>query len=198
LKNIGYYISIIGSLILYFIISFFVPKIDTLTYAEYKRKVENSTNTNITKKEVTYAQENENINVIIIKNIEEISSKYDGEIPLFTITSILMENINTNFKGIKLKEIESGVNETFANNKDMLEKYFGITNKTELSLLLNKIKSLKNNNIISARIEENSCVKNEKHTMFSLIIKLSNNEEIKLNVKISNYAKTAEKNIEIS
>jgi len=135
LKNIGYYISIIGSLILYFIISFFVPKIDTLTYAEYKRKVENSTNTNITKKEVTYAQENENINVIILNNIEEISSKYDGEIPLFTITSILMENINTNFKGIKLKEIESGVNETFANNKDMLEKYFGITNKTELSLL---------------------------------------------------------------
>jgi len=198
LKNIGYYISIIGSLILYFIISFFVPKIDTLTYAEYKRKVENSTNTNITKKEVTYAQENENINVIILNNIEEISSKYDGEIPLFTITSILMENINTNFKGIKLKEIESGVNETFANNKDMLEKYFGITNKTELSLLLNKLNSLKNNNIISARIEENSCVKNEKHTMFSLIIKLSNNEEIKLNVKISNYAKTAEKNIEIS
>lgn len=197
MKNKGYIVLICLGVMLYFYIWIGVPKIEKLTYEDYKISVEYRNNKEEEQKEEKFA-DNDNIDYIVLDNIEEFSNKYEGEIPLLDITNTLLENINVNIKKIKLQAEEKGINKTFSDNEELIEKSFGISELTQLEELLNKFDEITEYDIVSANVISDSCSVGNRYTTFSIKLILNNYSEIILNVSVANYAKTDEKSIQIN
>lgn len=190
MKNKGYIILICLGVITYFIIWLFVPKIETLNYEDYKISIEYKYSNQNDSSVEDIPSTDEPLEYIMLANIEEFSSKYKGELPLLNITKLLSENINNNFKKLKIQEQEDGINKTFTNNRELINKYFGITDLESFKELSKKFDSLIENDIISASIVVDSCNVEDDYTTFFIDLKLSNDDNIIFTVQVNNYAKT--------
>lgn len=187
MKNKIYVLIIVLGILLYMYILFFIPKIETLTYGQYKIEAESSDNT-----EEQANQNNTNnsaSSIILIENIEEFSSNYKGEVALIDVTTKLLENANGEFKYIVDEYNKIGSEKLFKQKESLLKGNFGIINQTKLKSLITKLKPLEKTNINSIAIKPGTFMSSETTSIVTIILHLENNEEIELTLRVLNYVK---------
>ena len=163
----------------------FAKGIESKNYEKYK--LERDRESNIY--DDTIIEDIDEFEFINIDNIGEFTNIYTGEYPFNRITTLLLDNVNSNlFQLIDWKE-KLGVNKLFTDKKVELKNNFGITTKEELSSFVEKIVPLKEKDIKieKMKVKEKSCIKTEEKTSFVLEVFLSNNETLSFEVNVNNF-----------
>jgi len=189
LKQKVYVMIAFINIIIYFYLLFFLPKLESYSYEQYKSMMESTGN--VSEEEIEQLTNKENTVDLHIDNITEFSNKYKGEIPLAQITTVLRKNINENFKFIAEEYNQKDVTKIFNDNKEILYRFMGINQSDDLKEILNKLESLKDENIsiTKAEVTKDSCKRLEDYTEFNLMLYLSDETTIELNIKVNNFLK---------
>lgn len=183
-KSINYVIKgiFVFSVICYILALFLIPKVEIVEKRE--NEYAESENTDVTIEPNTYLDEDTiKINEVLIDNMDELFSKYTGELSRGNISEFLRKILLLEIYNLKEEKINKNY---FFNNKEDIIRIYGIQEYTDFIDFYNYIKDYEEK-VNTITIEKDSIVMKEEKTEFTIEVLFQNGNKKYFKCIIRNY-----------